>query len=728
MPSTFGSINEVRGAGVPQFQQVPTVVGDTGEGVMQAAQLGQSLFRQAQEFGQQQEQAESQSALGGLQTKLANIRQAGATDKSVNIVSQQRRAYSQFLAQHPEAAGEATKAFKASTGMTPGGLSTEEQAEMKDTNEAISLGFGYHGASNEYNEKMKNHYIQLKQEDKLTSFKISKISAQVQERSLHKSVLKDTVLGGAKTMFSTFTEKTDDEMGDLMSRWDSGNLSTEEALMTIAQARRKVNTDIASLGEYSTDPVIKNYAQPTLDSLQLAEDYVNSKFEVEAATASMKRNKTIAKARLLADPEVLALSAATEVFPNVTGLDAHISAKTLKVLNQGLMSKDGMLPTKPKPVAFEDLDDGEKDVISKTLHNMFKGGLPGYLQREVGRAEKEASLTLTGIAEYVNRNGQDLSPEDTHFFVKLLNIPGAIESLNPEQRGVVMQGMDAHVLDVVDVSVRESITQAEIPVSFAARTYGFAGATKSQPAAEVADLVVVEGDVHWKVKPQFRGNASAEVGVRKLNQNIAENITPSINAMSKGLGISFDTFAGTLFPVAGQEEGKDGEAKKQETFVEKPTTTPGAGDAGKVEGAVLDTSSPDSFVSSIMPTVTDTVQGTGIYPEVAAAQAILESGWGKHVKGGNFFGIKGSGQTITTHEFIDGEKVKIEDKFKTFEGFEDSVAGYKDFLQSNPRYTGALQAGSAEEQAQALQDAGYATDPDYAKKLISIIKRIRGGK
>jgi flagellum-specific peptidoglycan hydrolase FlgJ len=144
-----------------------------------------------------------------------------------------------------------------------------------------------------------------------------------------------------------------------------------------------------------------------------------------------------------------------------------------------------------------------------------------------------------------------------------------------------------------------------------------------------------------------------------------------------------------------------------------------------VSGVELDISTPESFMSTAVPTIEQVVSGTGIFPEVVAAQAALESGWGKSVKGGNYFGIKGKGQSITTHEVIDGKRVKIKDEFKTFDSFEDSVKGYKDFILNNPRYSDALQAGSPEEQAQALQDAGYATDPDYAKKLISIMKRLK---
>jgi flagellum-specific peptidoglycan hydrolase FlgJ len=188
--------------------------------------------------------------------------------------------------------------------------------------------------------------------------------------------------------------------------------------------------------------------------------------------------------------------------------------------------------------------------------------------------------------------------------------------------------------------------------------------------------------------------------------------------MSKGMGVSFEQFAETLIPGLGEEETTD-ETKKTDGV----TTPVGGDDAGKA--TEVDTSSPETFVSSTLPTVTSIIEGSGIFPEVALAQAALESGWGKSVKGNNYYGIKGEGQTITTHEVVDGKRVKIEDEFREFEGFADSVTGYREFLTTNPRYEKALQADSPEAQAKALQEAGYATDPDYAEKLISIMKRIK---
>lgn len=144
----------------------------------------------------------------------------------------------------------------------------------------------------------------------------------------------------------------------------------------------------------------------------------------------------------------------------------------------------------------------------------------------------------------------------------------------------------------------------------------------------------------------------------------------------------------------------------------------------RYKDVVPDTTGPTEFISSVREATTDIVAGTGIFPEVAIAQAALETGYGGNVAGDNFFGIKGKGQTFTTHEEIDGKMVKMQDSFEVHTGYAGSVRSYVDFLQRNPRYTDALSASTPQEQAKALQEAGYATDSEYANKLISIMKRI----
>ena len=113
------------------------------------------------------------------------------------------------------------------------------------------------------------------------------------------------------------------------------------------------------------------------------------------------------------------------------------------------------------------------------------------------------------------------------------------------------------------------------------------------------------------------------------------------------------------------------------------------------------------------------------YPEVVAAQWALESGWGKHTSGkNNFFGLKGSGSNVNTQEFLNGQWVTIKAGFIDFPDIKTCVyylvdRWYKDF----GRFSGVNRASNRNECARLLVKEGYATDPDYATKLIKIMNQ-----
>lgn len=114
-----------------------------------------------------------------------------------------------------------------------------------------------------------------------------------------------------------------------------------------------------------------------------------------------------------------------------------------------------------------------------------------------------------------------------------------------------------------------------------------------------------------------------------------------------------------------------------------------------------------------------------VYPELVAAQWALESGWGKHTSGkNNYFGLKGKGTDCVTQEVVNGNTITITDGFIDFESIEQCVS----YLVSRWHldwngYKGVNNAASAQEAAQELVKQGYATDPDYADKLIKLIKQ-----
>ncbi len=147
--------------------------------------------------------------------------------------------------------------------------------------------------------------------------------------------------------------------------------------------------------------------------------------------------------------------------------------------------------------------------------------------------------------------------------------------------------------------------------------------------------------------------------------------------------------------------------------------------------------SPEHFVSTLLPIAEKIAADTGISPKLMVAQAALETGWGRHmIKGDgsepshNLFGIKadsrwqGEAVTITTTEFREGVPMKERANFRAYPDYESSFRDYVSFLESNPRYQDVLaSADQPDVFARKLQEAGYATDPQYGDKINRIMNR-----
>ena len=107
-----------------------------------------------------------------------------------------------------------------------------------------------------------------------------------------------------------------------------------------------------------------------------------------------------------------------------------------------------------------------------------------------------------------------------------------------------------------------------------------------------------------------------------------------------------------------------------------------------------------------------------IYPSTVLAMAALESGYNLNAE--TLFGIKGEGKELDTSEYIDNSWIDIKASFKIYPTITASVQGLYDLMQLD-RYTPACNCTDWEEECRQIQKCGYATDPDYADKLISII-------
>lgn len=160
--------------------------------------------------------------------------------------------------------------------------------------------------------------------------------------------------------------------------------------------------------------------------------------------------------------------------------------------------------------------------------------------------------------------------------------------------------------------------------------------------------------------------------------------------------------------------------------------------------------SPKEFVRQYLPFAKQTEEKTGIDAMFTLAQAALESGWGERAVGNMFFGVKAKKDTpankkqlLRTREVMATDKAVfpeiisitkrkdgkfeyvVKDWFRKYDSPEESFTDHADFYHENKRYAKALEVRyNPYSFADEIAKAGYATDPNYASVLKSVIKTI----
>ena len=131
-------------------------------------------------------------------------------------------------------------------------------------------------------------------------------------------------------------------------------------------------------------------------------------------------------------------------------------------------------------------------------------------------------------------------------------------------------------------------------------------------------------------------------------------------------------------------------------------------------------------------------RATGVPAHLMLGQAALESGWGKReikaadgTQSNNLFGIKATGNwsgkvvEAASTEYIHGVKQKRIEKFRAYDNYADSFKDFANLMRNNPRYENVMaNLQNVNGYAQAMQKAGYSTDPNYATKLASVIQKV----
>lgn len=216
---------------------------------------------------------------------------------------------------------------------------------------------------------------------------------------------------------------------------------------------------------------------------------------------------------------------------------------------------------------------------------------------------------------------------------------------------------------------------------------------------------------------QGRGMGIAEVMARQLQRRYGESANEA-TAEDKALSSYLD--------------------KRNSVAVQKPANAEAPGFMERVKELLPEAidfdGTVEKFVSHLYPLAEKAARALGVDPRALLAQSALETGWGRKLssdRGGvsslNFFNIKadrrwsGDSVAVSTLEIRDGVPVRERANFRAYETAQQSFNDYVDFLTTNSRYEKAVQCSDSESFIRGLAEAGYATDQQYAEKIISIM-------
>lgn len=231
-------------------------------------------------------------------------------------------------------------------------------------------------------------------------------------------------------------------------------------------------------------------------------------------------------------------------------------------------------------------------------------------------------------------------------------------------------------------------------------------------------------------KSELSSNSQTEIYTEMLDQQWAQSLS------GKGIGLAEQLTR----QLSGYSTQQNPELSAATTaFLDLPTRSPfEAWKRREVSGANRD--QPEhvqAFIARLAGPAQTAARNSGVPAELILAQAALETDWGRRTittaqgaDSHNLFGIKAGSQwqgattQVMTTEYSDAQAQKQLESFRVYASDEAAFSDYARLMRSRPGYAAVRTASDAPQAAVALQQGGYATDPRYAQKLISVMATI----
>ena len=233
----------------------------------------------------------------------------------------------------------------------------------------------------------------------------------------------------------------------------------------------------------------------------------------------------------------------------------------------------------------------------------------------------------------------------------------------------------------------------------------------------------------------------AQIINRQLGRAPAAEINPEAQQSSESLqGIELDRNDLTPINVTKQTATTNADLSRLDSFIDNlsksihQSSIDQSASSENIRPLAFKPESPNEFVEVAYRYAQEPAKKLGVDPQVLVAIAALETGWGNHVpkdnsgSSNNYFGIKADGRWhgeqvgSQTLEFEQGTFKEMKQSFRAYESVKDSFNDYAEFLLGNDRYSYALEfANDTKRFLNEIQNAGYATDPNYANKIMNVL-------
>ena len=547
--------------------QKPNIAGEVAKVIDTSA----SIFAKV---GAAKQEGANNSVLAEFNQELVRLSEGvnqGAIS-STAAATASRTKYAQFVSQHPQLAGEFSKAYKGVNDTTDAFEVEKSEAEVireKGVGLATAQGFVTADMSDaEVNKGLEDFAGWKMAQNKLSSLKANqeynnaKTSEERKVATENRRVTSDKATqeyvdsrGGAlnNSMVSTYSKVT------------SGELEPADGLLELQGLISNFRLEVTNSGTESKE-LANSLLQGYEGMAQTYQDMIKSPADVPYYEGKVKTQIAQQKTLVLADPEAAQAVAISNLFGNqVAGI-----LETNRVITN-LFDKGSKTTGKPPLVIGEDGEDGYIDVIKKSTKVLTAKGTPEDQQPAITEVGVHVSQVLKSIDVFATSVER---PEEYNKVVDFIASPEYAKVVNA---GLIEPEAATNAKEVLlrdYTSVLLPLVQEKIKTTFATRGYRHkAGAVdkKEFVVEDIVDIDVGVNGVTFRAKEGLlidRTRKSDYVGlIRDLNSSVGKQMNKVIRMDAHLSGstdyksVATDSLAG-LFGYEVQAKGAEPKAKE----------------------------------------------------------------------------------------------------------------------------------------------------------------------